>query len=122
MGSGSLHGAYAIATSTIPLFMCIRSFSSVFFHTYKCLMYSKLLCQFGAWVAFYGFQALVKMFIAKSLTTSACEQQNAIIETLLPKCSKNRKLMCIITKTKFNAGSYAVYRFANNHISVDQVQ
>ena len=78
MGSGSLHGAYAIATSTIPLFMCIPSVLCLFFHTYKCLIYSKLLCQFGAWVAFYGFQALVKMFIAKSLTTSACEQQNLI--------------------------------------------
>ena len=54
-------------------------YSSIYVHTFSSvfvvphLHIKQLLCQFGAWVAFYGFQALVKMFIAKSLTTSACE-------------------------------------------------
>lgn len=85
----TLHGAYATATTTIHLFMCMPSVRSAFALPH---LHIKLLCQFGAWVAFYGFQALVKMFIAKSLTTSACEQQNL---QSLKHCSKNKKLMCI---------------------------
>lgn len=86
----SLHSTWCVCHSNYHYSsIYVHAFSSVFALPH---LHIKLLCQFGAWVAFYGFQALVKMFIAKSLTTSACEQQNL---QSLKHCSKNKKLMCI---------------------------